>query len=139
MEQSAFQFTPPELKYISYKSLDSFKPEVKANVEIQVRSTVSEIVEIPDSEEQSATVSVSIKVGQEEENSPFVIEVTEAALFKWNKAAYSEEQLDALLTQNTVALLISYIRPIIAGVTAASRYPSYNLPYLDVTVMKKEN
>lgn len=81
----------------------------------------------------TALVSVTISVGAKDNSTPFYIEAEEEANFKWEENIFTEEQIDALLNHNAVALLISYLRPIIANITAASPYPTYNLPYIDLT------
>ena len=45
----------------------------------------------------------------------------------------AEEQQEKLLTQNAPALLLSYMRPLVASATAASPYPAYHLPFIDFT------
>ena len=42
-----------------------------------------------------------------------------------------DEQIDNLLRKNAPALLLSYARPLIASITNASKFPTYNIPFLD--------
>lgn len=50
--------------------------------------------------------------------------------FRWDNEVENE---DLLLKQNAPALLFSYIRPIIATITASSKYPAYDLPFVNFT------
>ena len=88
------------------------------------------------SSERKAKVSIEISVGAKEGNKPFFFRATESADFKWNADDYNEEQIDSLLRQNAVALLISYVRPVISNLTAASGLPCYNLPFLNLADKK---
>ena len=49
--------------------------------------------------------------------------------FTWNDL--DDEMVDTLLRQNAPALLLSYARPIIASITNASKFPTYNIPFFD--------
>ena len=80
-----------------------------------------------------ASVKVTLTIGSRDDTTPFYIEADEAANFRWEEAAFDNDKIEQLLEQNGVALLISYLRPIISSITAASPYPAYNLPYLDLT------
>ena len=77
-------------------------------------------------------------MGSKDDTTPFYIEAEETADFRWEEGAFEDAQVQRLLEQNGTALLISYLRPIIATITAASPYPSYNLPYLDLTKMEEQ-
>ena len=41
--------------------------------------------------------------------------------------------VDKLLNQNAPSLLLSYIRPIVVQITAASPFPTYNIPFMNFT------
>lgn len=41
--------------------------------------------------------------------------------------------IDRLLNQNAPSLLSSYLRPIVAQVTSASKYGTYNIPFVNFT------
>lgn len=45
----------------------------------------------------------------------------------------SEDTLNKLLKRNGAALLLSYMRPIVAFVTGQSGIVPYNIPYIDFT------
>lgn len=69
-----------------------------------------------------------LSIGEISEKNPFFINISEAAGFKWED---DTEDVDKLLSQNAPALLLSYMRPTISMITAASKYPAYNLPYIN--------
>ena len=52
---------------------------------------------------------------------PFYIEAIEGANFRWNDEL-DDNMIDRLLNQNAPSLLLSYLRPIVAQVTSASKY-----------------
>ena len=54
------------------------------------------------------------------------------ANFRWSEAL-DEQRRDSLLKQNAPALLVSYARPIIAMITNASRFPAFNIPFINFT------
>lgn len=137
MDKSSFQFSNPSLTRLSFILNESFEKEGELSMGIHMNARVLPIEKAEDDSFQEAEVSVTLCIGTKDETTPFYIEAEEMAAFRWEKDAYSEEQVDTLLNQNAVALLISYLRPIIAGITAASPYPTYNLPYINLTSSKK--
>ena len=52
---------------------------------------------------------------------PFYIKAIEGAKFRWNDEL-DDNMIDRLLNQNAPSLLLSYLRPIVAQVTSASKY-----------------
>lgn len=46
---------------------------------------------------------------------------------------YPNNMIDRLLNQNAPSLLLSYLRPIVAQVTSASKYGTYNIPFVNFT------
>jgi len=138
MGNSAFQFTNPELVSIQFSVNKSYKPEDDSIIKLNIRTEVTEIQDMPDGEEQNAKVSVTVTIGEEKGKTPLFVKATEEAAFKWKKGDFNEDEAQKMLSQNGAALLISYIRPVIASVTAASRLPAYNLPFIDVTQQEKE-
>ena len=80
-----------------------------------------------------AVVELQLKIGGKAKEAPFMISVVMGAMFRWEEGDFSEEAIDKLLHRNAVSLLLSYARPIIATVTSQSRFPTYDLPYIDLT------
>ena len=52
---------------------------------------------------------------------PCYIKAIEGANFRWNDEL-DDNMIDRLLNQNAPSLLLSYLRPIVAQVTSASKY-----------------
>lgn len=129
MEVSKFQFTQPRLLKLSYQENQKFeKNSGTIDVPIEVKPTIQY-----NETDTKAVVKLQVKIGGQAKEAPFVISVMMGAMFRWNKGDFSEEAIDTLLRKNAVSLLISYARPIIATVTSQSRFPTYDLPYIDLT------
>ena len=132
MEKSKFQFSNPTLKRLVFDVHDDFVRQGQLNMGISVNINIQRDNNEDGTPTNSAYVLVMLSVGSEDNSTPFYIEADEGAHFKWEMDAFKEEEIDTLLNQNAVALLISYLRPIIANLTAACPYPSYNLPYINL-------
>lgn len=133
MEKSQFQFSNPRLKSIQFITHDEFTKQGKLNMSIKITAEQKRAENADGSLTNSALVAVTVSIGEKDNSAPFYIEAVEEADFKWNECELEEQQIEALLSQNAVALLISYLRPIISSLTAASPYPVYNLPYINLT------
>lgn len=133
MEKSKFQFTNPILKRLQFVIHSDFVRTEKLDMSIKLKSGVNYIDDSDASSSSTALVSVTVCVGTQDNSTPFYIEAEEEAKFKWDTGSIDKEQAQILLNQNAVALLISYLRPIISNVTSASPYPAYNLPYINLT------
>lgn len=126
MEKSIFQFTNPQLEDVVFHSNANFDSDLFEN--IQIKSNTS--IEIID--DNKANVHLQIEIGDESHVQPFFITIKMGAIFKW-ETGIEKEMLKKLLKVNAPALLLSYIRPIVANLTSSSSYPTLNLPYLDMS------
>lgn len=133
MEKSKFQFSNPTLRRLEFDVHTGFINHGKLNMEIGVAVNIRRDKTDDETPGNTADVLVTLSVGSKENLTPFYIEAEEGAHFKWEEDAFNEEQIEMLLNQNAVALLLSYLRPIVANLTAASPYPVYNLPYINLT------
>lgn len=136
MEKSQFQFSNPRLKSIQFITHDEFVKQGKLNMSIKIATEQKRAENADGSLANSALVAVTVSVGEKDNSTPFYIEAVQEADFKWNERELDEQQIEVLLSQNAVALLISYLRPIISSLTAASPYPVYNLPYINLAKEK---
>lgn len=128
MQMSEFQFSNPYLVGLDFK-LNSDYVEQNAspiNTEVTFNVAINK-----DETKPEAIVELTVIIGSMNYNSPFCIEATEGARFHWNKDISLDP--DRLLKQNAPALLLAYLRPIIAMLTTASPFNAYNLPYIDFT------
>lgn len=133
MEKSQFQFTNPILKRLEFIINDDFTKKGRLDMAINLAVNCQRSENENYTPGNSALVTVTLKLGSKDNSTPFYIEAEEEATFRWNDNAFDEDQISSLLNHNAVALLISYLRPIISNVTAASPFPAYNLPYIDLT------
>ena len=62
---------------------------------------------------------------------PFVIKIIMASDFMWEDEL-EDGLVDKLLKANATSLILSYMRPIISNITNNSKYPVFNLPFLDM-------
>jgi preprotein translocase subunit SecB len=137
MKESRFQFSNPALNKLYFTINDGFRSDSETiSIETNISTCVGPITNSP--KESFATVEVTAKIGKEDITQPFFIEAVESAAFKWETEAYSQEDIEVLLRKNAAALLISYLRPIISNISSFSRYPTYYLPYVDLSSNKEE-
>lgn len=130
--ESKFQFSNPVLLNITFKINETFKSKEETKIKMQIE-TKEERVE----NASEALVMLCIYIGEESDEAPFYLYAEEAAKFRWDCAAYNEDEIKKLLSQNAPALLLAYLRPIIANVTGASPFSGYNIPFVNFTQNKK--
>lgn len=126
--ESIFQFSNPSLLKLDFKINDDFDSGI--GEEIKLRLKVETRVNREKDAEQ-AFVVLCVTVGEKTDKHPFYVYAEEAAEFKWKKGAYDEEAVRRLLGQNAPALLLSYLRPIIANITRSSQYSAYDIPFIN--------
>lgn len=80
---------------------------------------------------EEALVVLCVTIGEKTEEVPFYVYAEESANFRWKREAYDEDAIGRLLKQNAPALLLSYLRPIIANITVASPYSAYDIPFMN--------
>lgn len=133
MEKSSFQFSKPVLSHFAFSENSGFVKNGPIDMRIQLNTEIHKEESNQNAPEDSAQVKIRLSLGTKDTTTPFHIEAVEEATFRWTAKAYDEKELDCLLRQNAVALLISYLRPTISVVTASSKYPAYNLPFMNLT------
>lgn len=127
MRTSQFQFSNPVLTNLRFIINNTYE---KKNENINVNINLN--IEKKRINNNEAEVELTIEIGEKTEKMPFHIVATEGAMFKWADESFSsDEEIDKLLNINAPALLLSYLRPIISTVTAASKYPAYNIPFIN--------
>lgn len=126
--ESIFQFSNPALLKLDFKINNSFcsndGEEIKLTLKVETRINREKNAE-------EALVVLCVNIGETTASSPFYVYAEESANFKWQRGAYDEEAINRLLKQNAPALLLSYLRPIIANITGASPYSAYNIPFMN--------
>lgn len=127
--ESAFQFTNPSLIELEYGINEGYFCDENKEVNISINMSVK--VEKKDVCNE-ARVSLTVELGGKGEELPFYVTAAEAASFRW-KENLDQEKIDKLLNQNAPSLLLSYLRPIISQITAASPFGIFNIPFMNFT------
>lgn len=126
MKTSNFQFESPVLEELVFAVNPKFKA---SNENIEMKNAFHTDVKRVENQ-RVAKVSLTLTINETEEDVPFNLRIRLSALFRWNDSL-SDEAVDAMLKINASALLLSYMRPIVSNVTNYSRFPSYNLPFVN--------
>ncbi len=127
MEASKFQFTNPYMEEVAFQG----SREKSAEKDVPLSNTIRVQVK-KDEKKHEASVRLIIKTDAGTDGELFKLVVKMVSQFRWKDL--EDEKVDILLHQNAPALLLSYARPIIASITNASRFPTYNIPFLDFSV-----
>lgn len=124
MKTSKFQFVNPYLVELHFTSRSDFQNG--DNIEMQ---NVFHIQIKRDPEENLANVELELETNVEKENVPFELRIKVASDFRWEEL--EENAVETMLNQNAPALLLGYMRPIVANITNASGTIVYNLPFMN--------
>ena len=132
MIYSDFKFIQPMLTKAHF-DMFPVDGEPDREVSINLKKNVLHI-----SGEKKAVLSVTVCLNQldndnSRKNIPFTAEVEMQSIFSWSQDL-SDDEINTFLYQNATALLLSYIRPVIAILTASSPLPTYNMLFLNLTV-----
>lgn len=125
MKSSKFQFLNPYLEKIDFSTNPDFNAdegefEMQNSFNIQIKKSKNE---------KRANVALLLETNMGAGNAPFQLRVKMASDFKWEDL--DDETVEAMLKYNAPALLLGYMRPIVANITNASNFPSYNLPFIN--------
>lgn len=126
MNRSKFQFSNPELEEMEFSVNQEFNQEKCDGIEMQSN------IEVQVLEGNEARVQLTLNIGNESELQPFRIRVKMGADFMWDETI-EKDKAQKLLNINAPAVLLSYIRPIVANMTNSSKYPALNIPFIDFT------
>ena len=127
--ESRFQFTNPALVKLTFIVNEEFQRMNTEEINISINLSIS-ITKAENKNE--ARVALNLILGEKGSNSPFYIEEVEAADFRWDECI-DKEMVGKLLNQNAPSLLLSYLRPIITQMTAASPFDTFNIPFINFT------
>ena len=128
LKESKFKFEKPILKRFSFNENEAFEKKEELKIEIELENEIER-------KEKTGGVSVILKTVNSDEI-PFFIEIEMYSKFIWEEELTEEEIINALEI-NAPSLLISYIRPLVALVTGSSKYPAWNIPFLDMRKTKE--
>ena len=126
MTESKFQFLNPYLEEVSFHVNTEFDGKqdgfsMKNSFQVQVQKSETET---------KAIVALLFETNSHDDTAPFQIRAKVASEFIWEKDL-DEKEVEALLNCNAPALLLSYMRPIVANLTNSSAFPAYNLPFIN--------
>ncbi len=124
MKASNFQFLNPYLEEMFFAGNDNFD----MNEDIEMENSFNVQVK-KDKENRRAKVELVLETNVNVEDAPFRMRVKVASDFKWDNL--DDESVEAMLKCNAPALLLSYMRPIVANITNVSKFPVYNLPFVN--------
>ena len=131
MKESNFQFTDPSLASMKFLENRDFSIEKEKEIEIQTEIDINN-TKISENE---AVVELKVNLGDESENIPFYLETVFMAKFKLD-LKFEESKVNLFLNQNAPALLL-YAKPIISMITNESRFPAYNIPFINFAEARK--
>ena len=130
MNQSKFQFLKPKIVELQFRADDNFPLDKITEGEMKLDMS-AEIIQ--DMDEPTATVILHIALGEEGgAETPYFLRVSMSARFKWEDTL-EKSAVESLLKQNAVALLISYVRPVMSNVTGIAGFEPFDLPFIDMT------
>ena len=139
MVESNFRFHPPYLTAMDFVINQSYqqKKDEISPISLFLQTNVSREPGTYD-----ANVELIVKInydnnGIRETDAPFWINVSYCSRFSWDNSV-PEEMVDSLLQVNAPSVLLSYIRPLVAQITSSSPFPTYNIPFLNLTKMRKD-
>lgn len=125
MKNSKFQFLNPYLTEVRFDINQDFHTdgrEVEMQNEFQVQVKKSK-------NENRANVGLILEMNKENEAAPFKLRIQVASDFKWTDL--DDKTVESMLSLNAPALLLGYMRPIVANITNSSCFPVYNLPFVN--------
>lgn len=132
MKRSNFQFTNPRVVDLNFNLNRGFRndPNTKVTFKLDFKVNVHRL------EGNEAIVELTVK-SENNDITPFSFSATEGAKFNWSDT-FNEEETDALLNVNAPALLLGYVRPLIASISSASGFGGYNIPFMDFTQNREQ-
>ena len=85
--------------------------------------------------DNEAVVELTLQINKQEdkliERAPYWLEVKYGAMFEW-KDGDDEKLIQNYLNINAPAMLLSYIRPVVAQLTSASPFGTYHVPFINM-------
>lgn len=136
LKLSPFQFTNPVLFELNFSINKEYQPGSKGEeLDFPLAMNVAR-PPIDECKNNTATVFLTVKVGDEDAAFPCQISATMGADFRWDPSM-PEETAEKLLAQNAPALLLGYIRPYVAQITEASPVGAIHLPFANFSAAKK--
>ena len=127
MRESKFQFLNPHLVEVYFTLNSDFNLD-REETEFEMNNSFSIHVK-RNANANQANVELALDTNMEDKKAPFMLQIKVASDFKWEDL--EESVVDSMLHLNAPALLLGYMRPIVAGITNSSGFPAYNLPFIN--------
>lgn len=128
MTVSNFQFSNPRLIKLNFDFFTDFIPKSE---QITIKSSYR-VEERRSADSNKAGVTLIFTLNPEKQHDvPFTLSASIFSVFNWHDL--DESQIDSLLKVNAPALLLSYLRPIVANITANSGMTPYTIPFINFT------
>lgn len=124
MQTSSLKFSDPRLERLEFYINDDFDAENFNG--IQIANDVTKLLHDSNGGINTATMQLSLFIG-DKESSPFYIIIKMSADFYCDDTKLFNKLIDT----NAPALLLSYSRPIVSLITAQSKYPSFDIPFIN--------
>ncbi len=124
LKESGFQFLNPRIKYTEFIVNDNFDSSLYKGIGISCKKEEKRM------ENNSAQVDLIIIIGSKENKDPFFINIRISSLFEWGYGI-PEKNIQTLLNQNALAMLVSYLRPYVANITASAGFNPYHIPFIN--------
>lgn len=125
MKESSFQFLNPYLEEVYFAGNADYNA---GNDEMDIHNSFSIFIS-RNEHESRANVALMLESNFDNKNAPFQLRIKVASDFKWEDL--DEKTVEDMLKVNAPALLLSYMRPIVANITNSSQFPAYNLPFIN--------
>lgn len=125
MKTSRFQFLNPYLEEVNFMTNPDY---IASNGEIEMKNSFDIQVQRYKSENK-ANVQLTLNLNMDNDSAPFKLRMKVASDFKWEDL--DDKTVESMLRMNAPALLLSYMRPIVANITNSSNFPAYNLPFIN--------
>lgn len=139
MQESSFRFMPPALASVNYNVNPDYRPEKGKTwpVGLLLEVSVNKSEERPEAMVELITrINYSDKKTRDKD-APFWMTAAYISKFTWDDSI-TGEQLDKLLEVNAPAVLLSYVRPLVAQITGLSPFQTYHIPFLNLADMPSE-
>lgn len=130
MKTSSMQFSNPVLTECTFNVNDNYKQN-KEGHEAILETELGIGNKDNDKRECIVLLRLTICADKNNNNFPYFIKIAMLANFKWEEEL--DNKIDDLLKINAPALLLGYMRPIVATLTNNSPYDVYNIPFMNFT------
>lgn len=126
MKKSVFQVVSQRLNKVEFKLDPNYKfSQEKVPLELDFHTDINKHADKP-----LAEVSLTLKLFSKTESAPFYCTVSYQGLFAWDQNVPSNS-VDKYLNCNAVAMLYSFIRPVVSNLTALSNLPPLTIPFMN--------